>query len=411
MAKYDPTHLPPSFYEQTPLYGLIARKAAHVGTGPDAVLLATLARVAAAISPAVTIDYGNGNLNLFAGIVGPPGAGKSKATRAACDLLPDVGIENDRIPVPTGEGLCGLYLAVKPDDTGSRPIVKRTAFVLLDEGAILMQTSKREGATILSIARQLWSASDAGTYPDDPARRRIIPAGSVRLCMAVNFQPDVALEMLKMANVGDPQRFLWVSCLNPYAERIRPPDVPRIDWTPDNTPRRLRVPGIILDGIITHETDVSTGRREVDPLDVRDVEYKLRIAAVLTLFHNPHATEIELATWNHATQIVELCRDNRQRLVEYARAAAHEQRREKNAHLIESERERRRARSDDERSANLANNLANRIRKNGGRMTKGDLSQWAGRNRDVLDAALEIALKRGEIVELQTDRGRLFGAS
>jgi hypothetical protein len=411
VAKYDPTHLHPSFYDQTPLFGLIARKAAHIGTGPDAVLVASLARVAAAISPAVTIDYGNGNLNLFAAIVGPPGAGKSKATRAACDLLTDVGIENDRIPVPTGEGLCGLYLAVKPDDSGSRLIVKRTAFVLLDEGAILMQTARREGATVLSIARQLWSASDAGTFPDDPARRRILPAGSVRLCLAANFQPDVALEMLKMANVGDPQRFLWASCLNPYAQRTRPPDVPRIEWKPDNTPRRIKVPQQIREAIVHHETEVSTGRLEIDPLDVRDMEYQLRIAAILTLFSDPHADEVASETWVHAGQIVELSRNNRHRLVEYAHAAANEQRREKNANLIESERERRRARSDDERSANHANRLPQRIRQNGGPMTKGDLSQWSGRNRDVLDAALAIALERGEIKEVPTERGRLFDTS
>jgi hypothetical protein len=411
VAKYDPTHLPPSFYEQTPLYGLIARKAAHVGTGPDAVLLASLARVAAAIAPDVSIDYGNGNLNVFAAIVGPPGAGKSKATRAACDLLPNVGIENDRIPVPTGEGLCGLYLAVKPDDTGLRPIVKRTAFVLLDEGAILLQTARREGATILSIARQLWSAADAGTFPDDPARRRVIPAGSVRLCIAVNFQPDVARTMLDMANVGDPQRFLWASCLNPYAERVRPPDLPRIDWQPDNTPRRLKVPGVIRDGIIAHETEVSTGRLEVDPLDVRDVEYQLRIAAVLTLFHDPSAGEIALETWNHAGEIVEMSRTNRQRLVEYARAAADEKRREKNAETIASEKERRKARTDDERIEKVATNLRPTIQRKGGQMTKGDLSQHFRRDRDFLDAAIAIAVERGEIVEQPTERGRLFVAT
>lgn len=406
VAKCDLAVLPPSFYDQSLLLGLVQRKAHHVMTGPDAVLAACLARVAAAISPSVTADYNDCPLGIFAAIIGPPGAGKSKATTAARRLLPSIGIDADWLPVPTGEGLCDLYLGPPDKETNERPIVKRTAFVCIDEGQQLHKTAAREGATVMDVARSLWAAQPAGNNPANPNLRRNLPADSVRLAMVVNYQPDVALQLFRGAGVGDPQRFVIVSCLSPYADRVRPPDVPALDWRPDNTPRRLSVPTEVAAVISDHEWQVATGRREVDPLDVHDIQNQLRIATVLALFHNPHATRIESANWNQAAAIMELTRENRRRLAEYERAKGAEVDAEKLSRQIDHDRKKRRARTDDERVEKLRRTIVGKVMGNREPIPRGKLTRAAGRERHLLDRAISEAVAAGQIIETPSPNGQ-----
>lgn len=399
--------LPPSFYDTTPLLATIRRKANHVMTGPDAILLACLARVAAATTPNVVVDYLKCPLNLFVAVIGPPGAGKSKAATAARELLDNVGIDADWVPVPSGEGLCDVFLGKADKETHERPQLKQTAFVYVDEGQQLHKTGQREGATILDVARSMWAAQPVGTYNADPDRRRQLRANSVRIGFVVGYQPDVALSLFRGADVGDPQRFVFVSCLAPHADRVRPPDVPELRWEPNNRGRALRVPQEIAAFLADNEWRVATGQRIVDPLDVHDLQNQLRVAALLTLFHDPDAAAVRDDMWNAAATILELSRENRRRLAEYERAKANLANDERLARDIENHHKKRAATADRDAADRVCNRIVAWLKK--GPMTRTDLSQKiGGRDRYLLDMAEQIGVERGQIVVVETANGREY---
>ena len=399
--------LPPSFYDATPLLATIRRKANHVMTGPDAVLMACLARVAAATTPNVVVDYQRCPLNLFVANVGLPGAGKSKAATAARHLLPNLGIDADWVPVPSGEGLCDVFLGKADKETHERPQLKQTAFVYVDEGQQLHKTGQREGSTILDVARSMWAAQPVGTMNADPDRRRQLRGDSVRIGLVVNYQPDVALSLFAGATVGDPQRFVFVSCLAPHADRVRPPDVPVLAWQPNNRGRALRVPREIADFLADNEWRVATGQRIVDPLEVHDLQNQLRVAALLTLFHDRDADAVRDDMWNAAAAILELSRENRRRLAEYERAKANLANDEQLARQIDNDHKKRAARDEFADVERVCKWVVGWLGK--GPLTRTDLSQKiGGRNRWVLDKAVDYGVERGQIVVVDTGNGREY---
>lgn len=399
--------LPPSFYDTTPLLAAIRRKANHVMTGPDAILLACLARVAAATTPNVVVDYLQCPLNLFVAVIGPPGAGKSKAATAARQLLDNVGIDADWVPVPSGEGLCDVFLGKADRATHERPQLKQTAFVYVDEGQQLHKTGQREGATILDVLRSMWAAQPVGTYNADPDRRRQLRANSVRIGFVVGYQPDVALSLFRGADVGDPQRFVFVSCLAPHADRVRPPDVPELTWRPNNRGRALRVPQEIAAFLADNEWRVATGQRIVDALDVHDLQNQLRVAALLTLFHDPDADAVRDDMWNAAATILELSRENRRRLAEYERAKANLANDEKLARDIDNDNKKRAARNDRDGAERVCNRIVAKLCR--GPVTHSDMSQFVGgRDHHLFDMAIQIGVERGQIVVVDAGNRREY---
>jgi hypothetical protein len=398
--------LPPSFYDATPLLTAIRRKANHVMTGPDAILMACLARVAAATTPNVVVDYQRCPLNLYVAIIGPPGAGKSKAATAARELLDDLGIDADWVPVPSGEGLCDVFLGKTDKETHERPQLKQTAFVYVDEGQQLHKTGQREGSTILDVARSMWAAQPVGTMNADPDRRRQLRANAVRIGFVVGYQPDVALSLFRGADVGDPQRFVFVSCLAPHADRVRPPDVPALDWQPNNRGRSLRVPQEIAAFLADNEWRVATGQRTVDPLEVHDLQNQLRVAALLTLFHDPDADAVRHDMWNAAAAILELSRENRRRLAEYEHAKADIENTKKLERDIANDRTKRVARETFTAAERVCNRIVGQVTR--GPMTQTQLTRFLGRDRYLSDAAVQIGVERGQIVVVDTGNGREY---
>jgi len=404
VAKCDLKVLPRSFYGQTDLLGLIYRKAHHVMTGPDAVLAACLARVAAATVPTVVVDYQRCPLNLYAAIIGPPGAGKSKAATAARHLLPNVGIDADWIPAPSGEGLCDVFLGKADKETHERSQIKQTAFAYVDEGQQLHKAGQREGSTTLDVMRSMWAAQPVGTMNADPDRRRQLRGDSVRLGLVVGYQPDVALQLFRGSAVGDPQRFLFVSCLSPDADRVRPPNVPELDWRPNDRGRALAIPSEVAHFLSDNEWQIATGRRAVDPLEVHDLQNQLRVAAVLALFHDPDTDTVSPEMWNAAGQIMGVSVENRRRLAEYERAKLDEVNDEKLNRDMANERRKKDARDDHANAERLLNRIVARLSKDV--MTRQDVSQFAGkRDRRFLDAALALGFQRGLVLERQTANG------
>ena len=410
MAKFDPAVLPPSFYDQSPLLDLIRRKANHVIASPDAVLLACLARVSAAFRPVVKIGHHDSPLTLFVAIVGPPGAGKSKAAKAARGLLPDVGIDLDGIPVPSGEGVWDMFLSA-PDKDGKRIVVNGTAFYYVDEGLRLIKVGRREGSTTLDAFRELWSTGGGGTANADKDRRRMIPAGSLHAGLVVGFQPDAALELFRGPDVGDPQRFVFVSAVWPYLESVIPRDVPALTWQPSNRPRSLTVSREIVDHVERYQLRATKGEVEPDPLETHDLWNQLRVAAALTLFQNPDAYELDAGDWNHAAQIVAVSAENRRRLMQYAKDKDEEKQAQGNQQAVIRQQALAQGRDNDARTKQCATNVANYVTKHRS-ATWSDIHNAISRGyRDVLEAAIALAVERGAIREVDAERGRRYEAS
>lgn len=384
----------------------IRQKANHVMTGPDSILLACLARVAAATTPNIVADYHQCPLNLFVASVANPGDGKSTAATAARRLMPNVGIDADWVPAPSGEGLCDVFLGKVDKETHERQQLKLNAFVYIDEGQQLHKAGQREGATILDVLRSMWAAQPVGTMNADPDRRRQLGGDSVRIGLLVNYQPEVALSLFRGAVVGDPQRFVFVSCRAPYADRVKPPDVPALDWQPNNRGRSLRVPQEIADFLDDNKWRIATGQRKVDPLEVHDLQNQLRVAALLTLFHDPDAEAVDAAAWNDAATILELSRENRRRLIEYEQAKADKENAKKLERDIANERTRTTAR-DDFAIERICKRIVAKLDR--GPQTRSDLSQSVGgRDRYLFDAAIQLGVKRGQIVVDDKGNRRMY---
>jgi hypothetical protein len=103
--------LPSSFYDQSDFLRHVRQAAHSLRVAPDAVLGATLARIATATPPTTYIDTPEPTtLNLIVGLIAPSGDGKSRAQSTARRLLPDLGLGvNDSLPLGTGEGFVDSY--------------------------------------------------------------------------------------------------------------------------------------------------------------------------------------------------------------------------------------------------------------------------------------------------------------
>lgn len=237
-------HLPAEFWDSRDLFKQIYAAAKADGTSPDAVLGAVLARASAMASHRLTFHSARpGSMQMFVNIVAPSGIGKTEAMRTArrlilpashlCDnygtLLPDRFKEAG---LGSGEGIAEAYMGVKEIDTGefykygpnkgdpkTKPVraqVRHNAMLILDEGEALTKMMKeRRGATVGMALRSAWVGEMLGQANAQEITTRHVPEGSYSLGMLIGYQPHAAQEMLADGGGGTPQRFLWLSALDP----------------------------------------------------------------------------------------------------------------------------------------------------------------------------------------------------
>jgi hypothetical protein len=186
--------LPASFYDSTPYLRHIRQAAHYYRCAPDAVLVATLCRIAAATPPTTYIDTPEPTpLNLIGALIAAPGNGKSLANTTAFRLVPDLGLGvNDSLPLGTGEGLVESYfesVSVLNDTGKGKHIEKRQAYksgyFYCDEGETLFTLTTRKGATILQTLRTAWSGGVLGNTNANLETRRKLDRNSYRACVVV----------------------------------------------------------------------------------------------------------------------------------------------------------------------------------------------------------------------------------
>lgn len=298
-AQWDAEHppepavnLPAEFWESRPVLRLIRQAAWSRYRCPDAVLGVVLARLAAATPPAIAIPPVVGSrasVSYYTLLCGPSGAGKSTSVALAAELLPiDTEDVSDGMPLGSGEGLVELYMGVTRDgdDVKTKVQTKRGAFVVLDEGTALVEMGGRRGATLLSTIRTMWTGAACGQANANIETRRKLEAGAYTLGLVVGIQPTKASELLADDAAGTPQRFTWLSTIDPQMPQERPQWPGGIAWTPP-APRDnrwvLSVAGEITAELEATAWAVNRGDVVLDPLDSHRDLLKLKTAALLAV--------------------------------------------------------------------------------------------------------------------------------
>lgn len=286
--------LPTEFFDERPSLQRIRQAAYARRRSASAVLLATLARVAAVTPPTVVlpaISGGVGSLNFLGGIVSRSGGGKSSSNSVARELLPidrkDVVAD---VPPGSGEGLAELFFEMTSEegpDGKTRKVKRKTktgALVYLDEGQALAEMGNRKGATLLPVLRSAWSGELIGQSNATQETHRVLQAHDYRLAIIVGFQLEYAADLMGDTGGGTPQRFVFASAIDPNIPDERPP-------FPE--PIEIDVPAMVASGTeiefdpgVFDEIDqralaAARGDHEPDSLDTHADLVRMKVAALL----------------------------------------------------------------------------------------------------------------------------------
>ena len=186
---------------------------------PAAVLGAVLARRLAEVPPNVQLPPVIGDaqsLNFYTLAYGPPGSGKSASDSIAAELIGPAGV--GWVPLPaSGEKLAGTF--VTPDADGEHGVrfVRRCVYLAWDEVTSLKAQAGRSGSTLLPTLLSAWPGKGIGTATQTRERNTAVPPHTYRLCAFLGVQVDNSDALLDGVGSGLPQRFLWMSTLDPDA--------------------------------------------------------------------------------------------------------------------------------------------------------------------------------------------------
>jgi hypothetical protein len=314
-------NLPDEFWAALPALGHIRAAAWHRCGSADAVLHATLARVAAMWPPYLRLDTGiaPASANYFTCLCGLSGTGKTIAADVAGDLLPKLvrpwggqdvtamaypgdpvpqpGWDTfaDNMPLGSGEGLAELYFTTRleepPGGKGKPRTVKAKtrnhAFVFADEGEKMAKMLERSGATIGEALRSAWMGALIGQANASVETTRVVPKGSYALGMVIGFQPSTIGPLLADGASGTPQRFTYAAAADPSIPELPPawPGELAIAWPPG-----LSLLGSLFPFAPAVQAEVraarlarARGREEPEPYSEHGMLTRCKMAALLAV--------------------------------------------------------------------------------------------------------------------------------
>lgn len=284
-----------SFWESRERLGTIRQQARARRVSPWAVLGGVLARIIAATPPQVQLPSlvgGFGSLNLFVNIVGRSGQGKGASQAAASALVEHVGgAAFGELTVGTGEGLSAAYVERTKDDDGHSTVVQHAESALFDIAEVdtLSALANRQGATLISELRKIWSGERLGFQNRDSARTLPVDAHTYRASLIVGVQPNRSGALLNDADGGTPQRFVWLSATDPDAPNVAPHLPHPIRWMMPNESVLPTVEGRRVMHVcdtarnIIDFASIARLRGQGDALDGHALLSRLKIAAALAL--------------------------------------------------------------------------------------------------------------------------------
>jgi hypothetical protein len=326
-----PRNLPDDFWNARPELAHVRQAAHATGRSADAVLGATLARIAALTPPTLRLPapVGTpGTLDVAIAIVGTAGGGKSTSSDVAATL---VAIDDPAVitaPMGSGEGLIEAYMGLVDEvgDDGKTHKVKRqvhrAVLAMLDEGQALAEIGGRKGSTLMPTIRTAWSGGMLGQANASEDRKRYLPAGGYRFVLVAGFQPEYATDLLNDAAGGTPQRFAFFAVDDPtipLREHVEHPGP--LDWSlPVHQSGPMPLDPEVYAEIRTAGILVARGEVQPDPLDAHRNLGRLKMAGLLTVLDR--RTNITAEDWRLAGMVMDTSDAVRGSIVAAARARA-----------------------------------------------------------------------------------------
>lgn len=304
--------LPDEFWETRPALKQIRQAAWSGYSSPDVALYAILTRMAGLCSHRIrAYTFGPASLNFYAAVVGTSGAGKSGGDDLAEEFIPQPeGMEVQINPIGTGQGICEAYMGriakTEPTvNTAGEFDVKRTfvrgqefhnAIFYSDEGQQLVQQLQTQGQVLGPVIRGMWQSEVVGQQNAKAENTRRLAKNSYATGMFIAFQP-MALEQLLLAgeiDLGTPQRFAYVSPIDPRVTRERIPHPGPFEWDPQvlalgehEDEIMITFPDSAVDEMIGFRVDKTNGSLfedgDFNPLDGHMPLMKTKMSALLAL--------------------------------------------------------------------------------------------------------------------------------
>jgi hypothetical protein len=246
---------------------------------PWSVLGVALVRASCHIPPHVVLPPlvgGRTSLNLFCALVGPSGVGKGGSESAGRDAITFTGnciTDLPELPLGSGEGIARTFGA--DSDTHSALF---TAAEIDSLGALF----SRQGATLESELRKMWTGETLGFTNAQKATRTLVERLTYRAGVIVGVQPLRAHTLLQGADGGTPQRFIWMPVLDQDRPDDRPDTPDPIDINvPDFPIGALVVPDVAERAVDDHQAAIHRQDPDVDPLAGHGLLCRLKVACGL----------------------------------------------------------------------------------------------------------------------------------
>ncbi|MEU3292992.1 hypothetical protein ABZ722_11590 [Streptomyces longwoodensis] len=437
-----PGLIPEEFYATRPELAHIRQAGHSRNRSGDVALLSVLTRLSGMVSHRIRADTGvagYASLNLFGGIIGPSGIGKSTGVEVADRLMPaPTHLDfRDGLPLGSGEGLAEIFMDTVEEETGEvrkrgrtetpvtvkvRKQVRHNAFFYVDEGATITRLMKeRSGSTLGETLRSAAVGQTLGQTNASKDTSRYIPSGSYSLGLLVGFQPETVAPLFEEVAEGTPQRFLWVQVVDPSIPDEQPP------WPGELTAWRSaavtasgdEASGFVLvtfDEAIKAELRAAdlakvrgqTPASELNPLDSHAPLMRVKLASLLAILGGRRHVNAE--DWRLAQMLWDASCATRDSVLAYAenlRRAEQEQR--TRARIEEEVRVDRAKQLADEARADraverLATRLALLVREKGPQTRRAVRDRTAGRDKKHLPDAFAYATLREWVVVAEDGR-------
>jgi hypothetical protein len=317
-----------AFWTQRPILGQIRDFARARMCSPWAVLGVVLTRVAAATPPFVVLPPivgSHASLNLYVCLTGKSGEGKDAAMSAGRDVL-DVsrGIDFTVVGLGSGEGILPQYVEHRPANkaTGEDAVQnhQHTQSVLFKNAEIgtIGAVKSRSAATLMPVLRDAWMGSELGFAYVSNERRFKLAEHRYRLCVILGCQPTSADVLLEEADVGTPQRFVWLPVEDPGIPDELPPEPEIPDWRLPEWPAAVDGRVIIelcdeaIEAVVNARRARQKGERLDDTPSGHDLLCREKVAAVLAILDGRAA--VALDDWSLAGVISTVSTRTRERM-------------------------------------------------------------------------------------------------
>ncbi|MDJ0461583.1 bifunctional DNA primase/polymerase [Streptomyces sp. H27-C3] len=436
--------LPESFYAARPELQHIRQAGHSRNRSGDVAFLATLTRLSGMVSHRIRADTGVAgfaSLNLFGGIVGPSGIGKSSGVEVSDRLMPPPANLDfrDGLPIGSGEGVAEIFMDTVEEETGEvsrgrggtatpvtrkvRKQVRHNAFFYVDEGATITRLMKeRSGSTLGETLRSAAVGQTLGQTNASKETSRYIPSGSYSMGMLVGFQPETAAPLFEEVAEGTPQRFLWVQVVDPSIPDEQPAwPGELLDWRP----AAVAAAGGERDGLILvsfdqgikdelRRADLAKARGEtsvgeMNPLDSHAPLMRVKVASLLAILAGRRHVNAE--DWELARVVWQSSCATRDAVLRYSEGLRRrEQEQRTQARIVEEVRvEQAKVSAEDARAEKavdrIALRVAVRVRDNGPLTRKEVRAKCAGRDKRYVNDAIAYA----ELREWVADAGGKLG--